>query len=221
MMHWKPRGIKADVTIGGLLPSIDNIVDSTINEVKNSVSKLSNKIQTTKNRLKMYNSRIRRFRDSGEGDIELLTDKLKAMGFTMTKSGYISVKGFEETYNKVGVNNLDNYVPAETEKWKTDVAPRLNAEKQAKAKVSLETEIKAKLSEAFDELLGEYYEDQHADDRIVDWQSFGIDPENPATEAIKEDLDAYMSDIGKKYRNNELSVEDIYDLIAELKGKKI
>ena len=220
-MHWKPRGIKADVTIGGLLPSIDNIVDSAISEVKNSVSKLSNKIQTTKNRLKMYNSRIRRFRDSGEGDIGLLIEKLEAMGFTMTKSGYISIKGFEETYNKVGSNNLDNYVPAETEKWKTDIAPRLEVEKQAKAKVSLEEEIKARLSEAFDELFGEYYEDQHADDRIVDWQSFGINPDEISQQASREELESFMSDVGKKYRNGELSVEDLYDLIKELKGKKI
>ena len=220
MIHWKPRGIKADITIDGLNPSIDNMIDKAI-DIKSSVSKLSHTVKENVNLLKKYNSRIRRFRESGEGDIDLLTDKLREMGFNITSSGYISFKGFMDTYNKVGADNVDNYVPAETEKWKTNIAIRLNAEKQAKAKVSLEADIKARLSEAFDELLGEYYEDQHADDRIVDWQSFGINPDEPAQQASKEDLESYMSGIGKQYRNGELSVEDVYDLIAELKGKKI
>jgi len=214
-MYWKPKGIKADITVDGEIPSTDNLVTKAINGVKSSISELSHTVNESVTLLKKYNSRIRRFKESGEGDITLLTEKLGEMGFTITKSGYISSKGFMSTYTTVGASNLDMYVPSETEKWKTDVAPRLNAEKQAKAKASFEVELKNKLSKAFDELLGEYYEYQEEGDRVV---------HSDLTNALSDEelyyLEKDMMSLGRAYRNKELSVEEIWEEVKRIRGMK-
>lgn len=212
MMYWKPKGIKADIMVDGTIPSTDNLVDKAINGVTSSINKLSHTVKENTSLLKKYNSRIRRFRQSGEGDISLLTDKLTSMGFNITASGYISSKGFMDKYNAVG---LDNYVPANTEKWKTDVAPRLKAEQQAKAKASFEAELKDKLSKAFDELLGEYYEYQEDGDRVVN-----SDLTNALSDEEMYYLEKDMISLGRAYRNGEMSVEEIWEEVARIKGMK-
>lgn len=202
MMHWKPRGVKADIDLGGSSP---------LSVIKKKVGQIMAKSSDAKKIANLYNNRLRRFRNSSESNTLLLENKLREYGYNLTKGRNLSAKNL----TRQDINKLDFLIPKTTQEWEQVTAPGLILEEKMKQKVAFEAELKNRLSSAFDDLLGEYYENQEGGDRVVNSKL-----QNSLSDEELIFLEKDMINLGRAYRNGDMSVEDIWSEIARIKGMK-